>query len=1422
MKKRKIVCLVASFILAFNVVFSDIQPVRAVPFDLANGITTSEMVQGINNELKSINKVKIRETNTENGLLYNVKTLTKHACWIHALQELQKEEGNKDEKILGYSQETINYQQEKILEQFSKFNKFYSQDSEKFIKCEIMDTGVEANEFDYNEVMQDTKEYLTIIMDKMLEESNNDVEAASKKNKKALKYIYYICEMDNTVTMRFNSMMPENSDDDGKGTPIFTLKQNGNAKGLRDLTTSDKYKDLITKGREISDKDRANITSGDIDASKELIELFLKGLQLDDGKANYADVSKLWYLYFSGSSVYQPFNSKVGCDEIKTAINQISKTKGDNNTVIKTFNNAIKYRKPLYSVQIDSDGIPTGTATMITLKQLMEKVNNQDTCGLIVPKGLWDKAMDDNSYVYYKENPLINKVENKEKKEDGEQSSDDEKSSDDKTVKDSKSLEFYGSASNDITDKDAMSKPIVTIGKVNGGYTMNTFVLSNIFQSVANIDDFHPDKTLLYLDVFGDIVLEDGTVVLPGAANSSFIKKDKCYYPYTVAFLGTYPGLSTSKTFTATCPNPEGKFIFRTTSLDSDENVDTSKEVNEVDGQYFDKENTHKITAQALDTEQSVKIMSEAQVNQYLDCKLYDLDNDIDSILTFRKYEFKYRHWYTSAKDAIENIPNLYFMAKTSDVGADGSYMSLFTSRPETLEPEQLGAIVRNYFTMAMSDEDGEFSESPDKKWETKLIGDSVIIEALNGLTNIQGFINYKQTSYEELTKDGAGRFKLMWMGVIEDFMSGLYKVGGVVGIQNAYQSPVLGTVVSYARAFMFFIIIVLLIGLVFKFMRQSYDLLQAALIGVVATMMCWLFVSVIPVHLPTVFNGALDLLTAHHSSDLGYITLMMHMEDYETTYGEGANNPDASISNTASINLYKYNKKQLQEISDVTGMSIEYILKGEPIIIDNTAGIYIEGDTLKCSLDKLFFNNPITGTYKAIGAGKYYFLESKKEASSCFDYYSPYHLVVDALVEKLNGFNMVFPSTREAINYGKLNKDSFSMRNYITSIPFLQPEEADNLITEQYDPDIADACVKYLGDYNDPFGLNELFKNRITDKAKDSLWYKTLETNDRLSDEQLDKIIEKTNLNTKQFLIDNYDKFQYMSDENIIKMTAMYETISLTRQFGIFNNELYPMFINIEEFDLGDILTSAYVGDRSKFRYKDLNIADYMVDEFGVIWGTVFAVSASVSYLILNIVMYEIPILYILLGVLLAIKFIMQWESKKLIHGYIRGTILLFVGYFIHCVGLTIISNAKISPFTILIPLIINSTILEMLIRYTLTLFKNPFDLGGSISFAKIAPWIANVTGFTGLCAGIGATVGTALNIGGSISRAGFEKGKDQYANYRDINAYDEYAGQTAVLGKVMNEQAKRRNRTYDITSNMNNRSADAYSEYREDNGGN
>lgn len=1382
--KRWAKIVVSIFVLIFTTI-SLAQPVLTSAYTFADSMSSQDAQIGISNYLKGYNDTSIKETMTTECALYNLKTLVRLGTWIEALDQLKDKE-KAGEDVYSFPSKVTDYEKEVLISKIQKFNEIFGNgDTDSLISVKVCENA-DSSSFSYGTLLADTKSYLTKIMDKLLE-GESDVDAIAKSNKKLLRYIYYVTTGPTSVAEDFNGLMPYTTTSDSTDRSLSFEYSPVNT--LFSLTTDSTYADLILKGRELALSDNSSLVDSTPDESAELLDLFLNDVQESGDSVTFSGISQTWYLYFACGSIYQPFTSVLGDDRFMDVLNKVSgNTAVDDNSFEEVYNRATKYKKPLYFMTLADDEVK-GNAEVATLAQLIEYTEDLENKALVLPKGKMTAGKDDNSYYYAQAN----------------------------TETDTASLDNANPVDN--LTKSNVTKPILKLGK---NY-LDSITLQNIFCSIGNLDQYKPKTASLYMTVFGDIVLEDGTVILPGSANATLYAKDKAYSPYTIAFLQNYPNTSNSNTFSTDKSNIDKRIIMTDFVGLGDANDIYEGKIN-----VFSQTNTIVPEWTRIKSKQGIKSGTGFPniSGLYLDLMTYDFD-DAESTFAIKNYGYdaenvmkylsnavtSFTNWFTSSVMITKNI---------KDLGSN-NVLYLFENDISDTSTDDLAKIVRNYFTMIYTDETGKESEDPSPRFSSNTIGKYVIGEVLNGLTSVQGYEQFRDTSYEQLVADESNRLKVKIVGVLKDFIQPLYDVSGVIGLQNAYQSPILGTVVSYAKIFLAFILLCLCIALIFKFVSGVHDLFQTVVMTSIAVLIGYVFVNILPVYLPVAFNGGVNIVTFDESSDLGYMSLLMHMEDYEKTY---ATSGDSTDSNTSSINLYKFNDDELDEICDNYKLDKGKLLSGELAVFDDEAGIYIEGNILKCSLDDLFINNPITGSYVTSSSGKYYTLKSQKMLSSCIDYYTPYHLIVDALVERLNTFSQVYRPRREFINYGSIVKDSFMMRSYLISPAFLDPDNTD-LIGQEFDLETQDLSESLLGTSEDVFNLSKVFSNP-TDEIKNSLWFSTLEQNGKLTEDNVNAMVGKATLNTKRFLIDNYDKLQYISDENIIKITALYITTSISRNGGTLYNELYPMFVNSEEFTLSDILLGSYVSDREQFRYKDLEIITYVSDNYGLIWSVLFCISVFVSWCLLTLTEYIIPILYLALGLLLIMKYIFKQEKKYVIKGYIRGTILIFLVYLIHCLTIVLVSKLNGSVFSILLPVIININGLEMVIRYILSVItKDPLNLGGKTSLSSIAPWIANKLGITAAMASINKSV----RLGSRGASSAFRQGKDSYANYRDYNAYDTYYGQDSTIGEIMNAQRNQQaNREYHIdkvTSPTNRynvkrtkktkRNKDTFKDYRE-----
>ena len=567
------------------------------------------------------------------------------------MQSLNKYEKSGN-SVINFPTEVVNYQVKKLDSLVKEFNEYYKEETDNHAGVTLSASSLENGSVVYEHLLTDAKNYLITYMDKLLNENSN-LDDLVKLNKKEVKYLYYVCVATTEVSNKFNSIMPQEISEDGEqgGKSVFTYIENAK---LYTLTSDDKYKPLIQKGKELTESDVSAITSGDPDVSKNLIELLLTGVKPQGESISYENVSELWYLYFSTGSIYQPFTSKVGDDAFIQTLNLLTGNKVENtdNKYYSIYQQAIKYKKPLYIMSTDKKGNPTGSAKTVTLSNFIESVEKKKESGvLVLPIGKFAKGTDDNSYYYYKHKNLFtvtkpdsNNANNNNENENANNNNNNENSSEPTKTDTTDEVDYYGNAADEITDKSALSEPVFRWGvskkKDKSTMDMGTVVMNNILQNVSNIDTFKPNTALLYMTVFGDIVLEDGTVILPGCANPSFYKDNEAFYPYSVSFMQNYPNLSNTKTFRVTDGKADGKLLLMTEEDDVSLLGHPDDDTADVDGAEFTATEPVPLKILSITGEKTISKVEHYRASLSIDGNIYDIDEAPSSLFVFAKYEF--------------------------------------------------------------------------------------------------------------------------------------------------------------------------------------------------------------------------------------------------------------------------------------------------------------------------------------------------------------------------------------------------------------------------------------------------------------------------------------------------------------------------------------------------------------------------------------------------------------------------------------------------------------------------------------------------------------------------------------------------------------------------------------------------------------
>lgn len=1398
-KIRSLIKRAVAVLFAFLLTLNSVTCVWANPVNTHSNV--AELRKAVENRLSSFNEANLSKYGGVLGVFYNMDLILSQAIWTDFVIK---------DTTLGISEATKNYQKETLVKAIREFNKTFGKDTEKY-KGIVLDQasvgspdGESLNNFSLNNLATDMAKYSMDYINK-ISEGKEDKDIV-EQHKKELRYIYKIVETCVNDVKDINSLIPakEIKNDDGsiKLEPQTPYAPEGLSPltDLLDAQKNSRVSGILRKAQELANSELQEITPDKIDNKKELLDRFYK-----DGTFTTEKLINSYYMILSASAVYEPFVSHVGDDAFVRALREISGEHGSSSDLLKMYNDAKMYKKPLYHRDLDREGKPKGAAERVTMSAFIDYMRKDTSGALVMPKGVYEQGKDNNSYMIYNaQRFLYTKEESKknsnstDSKSDSTENTDKEKTTEGENKEEDmfadsntnasetdkeedankhdtqsdgtkearsdreewkKSLTDTEAFSHDmpITNEENMTPPVFLWGNKGVGdqLYMGTVLGRNIVSNVAKLDKFSKDNGLLFMNAFGDIVSEDDTVIIPGAANPTFYNEDQYYFPYTMAFMKSYPSLKTgTKVFESTNKLDEGKFVLVLNSNkdgDSDktkEEKDAEKETETISGTKLNDTNNYEIIARRINDDKSLTMDAQVTTDLKLQATMKQMGEGIPTMLMFKHLNFEKGGFTGFFTDMANNISGNNWFASTKEMimlkSLQSTYSNqsktvLFDTNLEDMQTKDLAMIATNFYWGIMADEQGNLVEPNDKLNQT-LLAKWVVPEALNGLQDAIGYT--KNTfDYDDMVNDQYGRFIKLSKSIVDGIIKAPAQVRGILGIENAYQNPVFGQVLTHYKIAIPILVVLVIILCIIRFMSARSDLGQLAVV-IVSTLACAIFfTSIFPVYIPTLYNVGTNNLT----KNLAYTSLMMKSEDYDNLMKDKENENGEVELQTMSVNLYKLSKTDLEYVCNKLNITPSEAGSGKAFPIDSTSGIYLEGNIVKLNLDKLFSNLPITGKYKPGDNGKaYYQLSMEKRASNSIDYYIPYYLITQQFINKLNTLAKVYELNRSTVKYDKMVKDSFMVNAYINSAPFLIPGDYEKM-SETIEPDVVENIKTAFGDNEDWLGLSE-FLTKPPEKGQDSLWYQTLKQNGFIHEamynlqsddnpkakaarEKMNKLIYKVNFLTKEFILKNKDCFTGMSDENLIKIIALHATLIFCQEGGDWWANMYPMFLNSEELSLNDVLVAAYSSNADRFRSEKMDIVSYITykyDGFGLF--TLTFVVLMISFIV-TVIQIFIPILYILLFVFMIFRFAGKRALDKLTSGFLKSSLTIFILFTLNALGMYIAFNLPSGNIALMIQFVISLTICDTLIRLICAIFKDPTNLGDG-QFHTVAPWIMQATG--------------------------------------------------------------------------------------------
>lgn len=785
--------------------------------------------------------------------------------------------------------------------------------------------------------------------------------------------------------------------------------------------------------------------------------------------------------------------------------------------------------------------------------------------------------------------------------------------------------------------------------------------------------------------------------------------KTQAYYPYTAAFMNHYPSVivNTGGKLAVTNTNDAGKFVV---GIDENANIlarpiaglNNKTQVNleyagggitvaPIQGLSFDVTDNSRHVGTAL---------------PYVSGQ--DGTWQTRNFNTARKFE------YFMVKDTLYSGDDQAFFPLNDDIAdLEDSYLKLAGGLVTSAERFLMERVAQGNVTKAHDTFNVE-------RYVVDMCG-----QGLMGTQYSETLQKNYQISYDEMVQDTGNRLLTFFVQLVESAVETLGRIDGVLAIKNGYENKFFNMIVQFIQEFYLLIAVALLAIVAIKFLKGHYNFIFVLFIGALCFCGFEVYANWMPTVVPSIYNFAVNDAV----EQIAWNTVTVSAESYEETYLD-SNRKDATSGAlkpyTATLTLYKMSQTDMESVAGSLGTTTQAIKSGEVYYLDESAGIFIQGDAIKLSVDKLLTNNTMRGLYhtqwEELSAGitssddfitpvtdesdkieNPYSIQLTQPYVSLEAYYMPYNEIERAFMVNLNAFASVFRFERNQFNYSKnLYKDAFLFNCYTNSGIFTQPgvrevlrenirvgsvlggydygtdeDNVEMLLNRIYGNETFDPLFAYPEDW---LNVAAVFRSPSAN-MKESLWGKMLQKRgwynedwDITDAEALGDLVAYINSQTKQFVINNSSQLNFCSDENAIKITSLYATTCFTHYVSQFGDWLYPNYLNAADIELRDVLYGSMTTLKERNIARDSSVVSTVAHRLGI-FGVLFLLLITLfATVFVFTVTYLVPILYALLGLIIIYKLINDQNSLGLVQGYLKITGVTCLIYFIFSLSLRLV----------------------------------------------------------------------------------------------------------------------------------------------------
>lgn len=1310
-------------------------------------------------------------TGGQYGLLYRVAILSEYAMYIDFLVTYQSELG-----VTG--SELKNYQDSFYTECWAFDSLFGNKESKKYTALQLEIPKESKN--DAAMAKSSAERLLTKTVPQYLEQllkEASDKSVGLKKTELSQTYgvllsnVYSVLEVFLMVPEDIKNLTPYKT---GTTHLPFGDTYVKLAQGLQES-----YSSLCILGKEVQQKSGEEVLTVDntkrnpIENLADVVSDSKSGIQIPaDPKLSLA-----YLAIFSASSVYTPLQSYTGSEEFLSALTALAR---DTSTAeeLKIFYNKTKdFRKPLYYRKLNASGKTTGAAELVTMKEFFSMIESGGTGALCTVEGKFSYNAPATTWVYEKDDTILDNsdVEDSTVEDVSGENTDnsleqdvayldckpdnlanikkkakesllsvftghsvlyaagittppttgstEETSSENKEVvttvetnvqeQDTADISKQLPATALVTDENCLTNPVLLFGSKYSRDTDNltTVLLTNILKSTSNLNKLKDTSSrYLYLNAYGDIVTDDNLVLLPASSNPIYFDLNKAgYNPFTVAFMNYYPKvLQSTNFFQLVSKSDIGKYVIVGKS--------DTKSAKDGDMSYYASSLT------AINTLKSSAPLVSPTINKnFLSNGGYDTNEVFDEKrLIFGAEE----DW--SEKNSLYSYSPLVEIASLTIEG--DSVFPYDSNTDTTFSIAQ--AIAANMYSFLTYDTVSSKVTNLGRLHDNYMLH-YIVISGMNGTNNPQGYANSNMFTYSKYVSESANRK----VQTLIDFSKSLYTkttdVDGVIGLRSSYQDEILGSAFSYVRENWVIFLVIYVLILLFAFAKLRRDLLQTTVLLVTTIGVAYLFVNIIPVYLPMLFNTGINNIAER----LTYEVLGVKTEYYDADDSSMVTlDEDGKYKfNTTSLTLYRIASKDLQDFYNSLNKDESEGVAGNTVIVNQESGLFAEGDSLKINTDLLFDTLKIVSEVPT--GGSTYHLQSYKTVSNNVDYYTPYYQIIDTVLGKLNTLADVYAIPRTNTSYvGGVSKSNGLVYSYVNSRPFLTPGNytfsplldtsiMTNEEVTQYESNnanVTDSLEEAFGSNVDWLGISEFLYNP-TKETKATLWMQTLQDRGYYdskwdTDEyKMDALITYVNYQTKKFVYSMTDQIGSLSDDVMVKLISLRALVAINQKASDFGHWLYPFSLNYEELTLGDIMSCMFTDNYNTYVEMNMDVVEYIATNYGWFHLIAFDLLVVLLFLTVHIVRLAVPIMYLAIGLLLLYKLIAMDDLKVPLKGYLKSSLVVLLSATGLCLGIIVTKKCDESAIGIYLLLGIVSLILFVIISLLISVILNFTDFGNT-----------------------------------------------------------------------------------------------------------